>query len=330
MAGVVIPVIVHLWNDRRGKVLRVGSVALLTETTRRLSWSSRLTQILLLVVRCLLVMALALLLARPSWVSRGAGGKGWVLVAGSDIMADSFVKAGWERHVIDSAANYWEEFRQMDSLAPAGVPFYVFTPGLARRFAGPRPVTGREVHWKVYTPGDSVHQWLESVWRVSADSIVVTRGNSRSTGTQFGRERVATRAAVFEGVTVDTSALEVVVDGGNKEQRGYMVAALKALGEYVGRRVKTDSGRVVRWRPEWEEAAWDGRLPALLGLAVFGDGVGRFDDRVLDPEQIAPMRVKGEMIEASAVRVDVRPVLWGLVFLLFLLERIMIFRNGKA
>ena len=63
-AVIVIPVILHLWNDRRGKVLRIGSIVLLTGDSQRMSWTRRLSQWWLLLVRCLLLLALAVLLAR--------------------------------------------------------------------------------------------------------------------------------------------------------------------------------------------------------------------------------------------------------------------------
>lgn len=335
MAGVLIPVIVHLWNDRRGKVLRIGSVALMVGASRRAAWSTRLTQVLLLVVRCLLVMALAGLLGAPVWVRPAAtDGVGWVLIVGSEStaggegwrrVADSLVKAGWERHVMDSAGNYWDAFRRMDGVAPVGAAFFVFTPGFAARFAGERPVTRREVHWRVYTPDDSVRRWVEAVWRVSADSIVVVRGRSQPTGTEFQRERLVFTGGTFEGVVVDTSSMRVDV-GANE----YLRAAVKALGVYTGRRIRSGDGHVIRWRPEWEAAAWDGRLPAMLGEELFAFRESGNDRRVLDPAQVQPARVAAAGGGGSEERVDLRPMVWGLVFVLFLIERIMVYRHDKA
>src|SRR5579872_4843154 len=101
-AAIVVPVLLHLWNDRRGKVLQVGSVELLAGGRRRMAWRRRVSEWLLLVVRCLLLVALALLMAGP--VRRFAV-KGWVLGGGR--VADSLVKAGWERHSFRDSANYW-------------------------------------------------------------------------------------------------------------------------------------------------------------------------------------------------------------------------------
>lgn len=265
MAGILIPVVVHLWNDRRGKVLRIGSIAMLTGSSRRLAWSRRLTQRVLLALRCLLVTALALLLAGPYWTQQVGGKKGWVLVdpavggeaaarerggiARCRLVVDSLVKAGYERHVLDSSGNYWDAFRRADRVAPAGMLFYVFTTGLADRFAGERPVTGREVHWEVYTPVDSVSQWVAAAWRMADDSIMVLTGNSRSTGTEWKMTPIRSRAGQYEGVKVDTAVLSVVIymDESYKHDGKYLTAALKALSAVTHRRMRVAeaSGRGV-------------------------------------------------------------------------------------
>lgn len=340
MAGVMIPVIVHLWNDRRGKVLRIGSVALLAGSSRRAAWSLRLTQLLLLFLRCLLVIALALLLAGPFYMRAPKIGKGWVLVDESagggpyQEYIDRRIRAGRELKVLDPGLRYWEGFRRLDSMAPGQLEFDVITPGLLGRFKGMRPVTGRWVGWTIYTPKDSLSEWVEAAWRVAPDSIMVLRGKSQATGTEFRRERVASRASTFEGVVVDTAAVEVVVDG-NRQEQDYLRAALKALGEYTGRRVRVvssgvDSGHVIRWRPEWSEAAWEGRLPVVLGRLLFErEGRADKDRRVIDEVQVRPVRVAGDG-GVVRERVDLRPLVWGIVFALFFLERILVFRRGKA
>src|SRR5260221_7176169 len=105
MAGIVVPVVVHFWNDRRGKVLRIGSIALLEGASQRMAWSRRLSQWWLLLLRCALVMALALLLAGPYLARAGGGEKGWGLVDNGGITAyggggGSLVEMGWGKHVL--------------------------------------------------------------------------------------------------------------------------------------------------------------------------------------------------------------------------------------
>ena len=242
-ATIVVPVILHMWNDRRGKLLRIGSVALLTGGALRTAWRPRVTQWLLLLLRCLWLVVLALLLARPVF-RKGAGSKGWILTVGAGgWIADSLMKAGWERHVFSDSTNYWEGFRAADRMAPAGVPFYIRTPGLARRFAGERPVTAREIRWDVYTAVDSTQRWVQAAWSVAGDSIRLVEGLSRATGTSYSAKTVALMARP-DSVPVDTSVFRVAIfaDAAHLQEGRYVKAAVLALRDFSGRRMEIISG----------------------------------------------------------------------------------------
>jgi hypothetical protein len=245
MAGIALPVIVHFWNDRRGKVLRIGSVVMLEGSSQRMAWSRRVSQWWLLLLRCLLVMVLAVLLSEPYWAWGGAVNKGWVLVdAGAAAVfkdrIDSLVKAGWEKHVLDGApgkaVNYWNAFRVADRAASGDVPFVVLSSGLASRFMGPRPYTGRVVHWEVYAPGDSVSEWVQRAWPVSPDSVRVMRGEARQTASVYRY----TTEVMGRGMTVDTTTLDLTIytDEGYQQDGRYLGAALRAVQEFTHRRMK--------------------------------------------------------------------------------------------
>jgi UDP-N-acetylglucosamine:LPS N-acetylglucosamine transferase len=55
LAALSIPVIIHLWNIRPGKTLKVGSISLITEASKSTKRSFKLLDILLLIIRCLLL-----------------------------------------------------------------------------------------------------------------------------------------------------------------------------------------------------------------------------------------------------------------------------------
>ncbi|HXB95437.1 MAG TPA: BatA domain-containing protein, partial [Puia sp.] len=242
--------IIHLWNDRRGKILRIGNIDLLAETSRSPVWSPRITEPWLLLVRCLLVMALALLLAGP-YLQRRARGKGWVLVRGAGgpygRMIDSLVAAGFERHGLEDSVDYWDGFRKADRLAPGELPFYMVTPGLARRFSGQRPVSARDVHWYTYTPEDSIAEWVQEAWRDSG-RVRVLGGYSRSTGTVWRR----TVDAGTMPVAVDTSVFRyrIVADGAWRGNAKYVRAALGALRHATGRPIVEGDGGWLFWLSE--------------------------------------------------------------------------------
>ena len=267
MAGIVVPVAVHFWNDRRGKVLRIGSIVFLEGASQQMAWSRRLSQWWLLLVRCGLVMALALLLAGPYWVRRDSGKKGWVLVDSTAMTfyggrVDSLVKAGWERHVLEGA-DYWRAFRGADRMAPGGMEFYIFSSGLAGRFVGGRPVTNRMVHWEICAPKDSVYQWTEKAWSVTTDSARVVTGVSRGTGSIFQFETVEMKA--------DTGVLyyTIYTDDVYKQDGRYLAAALRAVQEFTHRRLRPGPGGWLFWLSSKP-------LPVGTGFsAIWQYGVGK-------------------------------------------------------
>jgi hypothetical protein len=291
MAGIAFPVLLHLWNDRRGRVLPVGSVALLERGSPRQTWSRRLSEWWLLLLRCLLLMALAMLLAGPSWKRgvAGAGKKGWILVeggAGSPArteaerlckpMIDSLLKAGYERHEWDTLAgveglSYWDAFRAADRTAPAGTAFYIFSSAWANRFRGSRPFTGRPVHWYTYTPADSVIRWTGGAWMASPDSVRMVYGSSRPTGTSYSYQTVAPRSLSTGDLTagVDTAILRIIIytDADRIQDGRYLAAAVRALEQFGRRRVQwvVTGSLPVRGagKPDW--LFWLSSMPMPVG-----------------------------------------------------------------
>ena len=67
LAGLIIPVIIHLWSVKTGKTLKIGSINLLGESANATSKSLKITDWLLFVLRCLLLIIIGLMLAQPLW-----------------------------------------------------------------------------------------------------------------------------------------------------------------------------------------------------------------------------------------------------------------------
>lgn len=211
MAGIALPVIIHLWNNKQGKVFPVGSIAFLEKSPLRQARTRRLSEWLLLSLRCGLFLLLALLLAGPFWrhpVDRRTT-KGWVLGMPEGVAAktnkpliDSLLKTGYEWHTWDSAVqpSYWRLFQAADREAPAGIPFYIFTSGMRWHFTGARPISSREVHWITDTvSGGDASSWIARAWRCTPDSICVLTGSSRSTGTIYKSQQLPAKTGTYPG-----------------------------------------------------------------------------------------------------------------------------------
>lgn len=209
--AVMIPLLLHLWNVRQGKVLKVGSIELIQQNARQASLSRRLTDIPLLLLRCLLLLLVALLLAQPVWQQRGARHKkGWILLAhpyGEQTYLhfkpaiDSLLQQGYQlRHFDDGFfamdtsrffinrwqyegeqhVDYWALMPQLAEAAPPGTPVYIYTVNELRHFTGTRPVLPENVQWFTFTPAGKPRQYITHAWLLPGDDRRAARGADTS------------------------------------------------------------------------------------------------------------------------------------------------------
>lgn len=197
-AGIIVPVLIHLWNIRKGTPRKVGSIQLMKQNAHTQARSLRLSERWLLLLRCLLIIVLAILLAKPSSTSE-ATAKGWILLepgakdnmdAAFHSTIDSLQTAGFEFHSFDtsfrrldfdkeknnivtdslsSTLPYWSLLKLLNQQLPAGFPVYLFTGRDLRRFEGERPQLSLNLHWQSFEKGDRPDT-LASTRQVSNDS----------------------------------------------------------------------------------------------------------------------------------------------------------------
>jgi hypothetical protein len=203
ISGIIIPILIHLWNVKKGKTLKIGSVSLLGESSRQNARSLRLLDLLLLLLRCLLIIIVSILLAEPVWISSNSVTQkgGWILIEKDNFTEtysrfqkeiDSLDQAGFDLHLFEpgfkaadlnklkdseitrdstsAQLSYWSLLRMLDQEIPSGKEVYLFTANRLNRFKGERPEIVTKLKWKIYTPKDSNATWIESAWFTN-DSI---------------------------------------------------------------------------------------------------------------------------------------------------------------
>lgn len=216
LAAISIPVAIHLWNVRKGKTFKIGSIALFTAASQKRSLSRRLNDILLLLSRCLLLILLAFILTMPLWKrnDNSSKTKGWILIPKGSVKEayqkfkpkiDSLTKAGFEFHyfnkdfakadinkaITDTAryrtsdASYWTLIRQLDGQIMPSLPVYLFTSNGIAHFNGEKPQASLNLHWQTYASADSVSRWIQKVWLTNNGDIQIIEGNSNSNGTSY-------------------------------------------------------------------------------------------------------------------------------------------------
>lgn len=223
LCGILIPLIIHLWNVKKGKTLKIGSISLLGESSRQNARSLRLLDLLLLFLRCLLLVILALILAEPVWTGSGrtSGKKGWILIEKVNLPEsysrfkpeiDSLSRIGYEFHFFEPGfkaadiedaldvhpeadnrvdpLSYWSLIKLLEQEIPENTGAYIFTPNRLSRLTAERPPFSNQLIWKTYTPADSVAERIGQAWFSGSDSIRAIIGTSNPNGTFYRTETI--------------------------------------------------------------------------------------------------------------------------------------------
>ena len=235
-AGIIIPLVIHFWNRKKGKTLQVGSISLLAESYKQQAKNVHLQELLLLLLRCTLILLVAFLLSNPVWQEQPdpKNQNGWILVEKAGLLQtyarfkpviDSLTGQQYEFHYFDAGFKkdnlatalknntdtsvqntnaYWSLLSSLDQEVPATLPVYLFTSNSLQRFSGTRSRVAMNLHWYTYTAKDSVSQWLANAYVTTADSIRLVAATSQPSGTAYSYTNLAVAAQQTAGYTVQT------------------------------------------------------------------------------------------------------------------------------
>lgn len=209
LLALAVPLVIHLLSRKPGKTVKVGSIRLLESSESRRLKSLRLTDVPLLLLRALLLAALAFLLAQPVWIKKKNNAQlkptGWILIAPEllgrapdrqvDHLIDSLLTEGNELHLLaadfpslkmasggslgdleadsNEPLHLWSLLREIDAALPANAPLWVFAPDRLALIHGERPVLKRTVQLRlVENDGNPADDRFE--FPAQVDSITIT------------------------------------------------------------------------------------------------------------------------------------------------------------
>jgi hypothetical protein len=207
LAGLLFPLLIHLWNRKLGKRVQTGSIRWLKSSKSSRISSLRFTQWLLFLLRAGILVLFAALLAQPFINDqKKADVKKLVLVQPElttyqavkdqldSLQRQNFdirlFKAGfphWQQQIkytSESATDYWGLLQQAGKRFAVEDTLWVYATTSARNFTGSRPAVGFNVQW-VSLPSDESLTFLAKAKRTASDSLKVLYGSSSSDGIDF-------------------------------------------------------------------------------------------------------------------------------------------------
>lgn len=166
LAGLSIPLIIHLWNTRDKKIIKVGSIRWFTASDAIKVNRIRISEIPLLFLRMLVIGLLVILMAdyRSTLMPVGSPAN-WVLIDPGvsnpeKLMEELEVAEGWEIRwlypdfpmideevVVEIKNNYWKLLAELDVSADKPDSIKIYSQLNIANFQGPRPSLNMNVEW---------------------------------------------------------------------------------------------------------------------------------------------------------------------------------------
>lgn len=233
LAGLVVPVTIHLLSRKDMRVIRLGSLRHLEDSVTRQAVRIQLNAYALLALRCLVIVLISVLLA-GLFLNVGNTQSKWLVVepgletqAGWRSVIDSLKGEGYEVRMLEpgfpplasvennhSTPDYWKLTEELARVHPDRC--VVISRSRVSGFAGHRPDGLEGVSW--LTSGADSTRFLLISKRVTGDSVKARVGRSHGDGTSY--ETLSLSAAQADelsqaGETIAASNTEATTPGNN-------------------------------------------------------------------------------------------------------------------
>ena len=301
-ASISVPLLIHLWNTQKRKLLKVGSIGLMALTTKRSSKQIRINNWLLLVLRCLLLLLLAFILALPYLHEKRGKDQtpGWLLIEKRDLNTayqqskstiDSLIKLGYE---LRDFSKDFKEISLADTAASAEVPagsiqtnllaalnevvpakhqIYLFSDRRLSKLPPNLPALQFDLHWKEIERADTLSNW------VSNYKSKEFSGRSTPTASWYTNAKVKP----------DTTGIVALIQSDpGAPDASYLRAALQTIIDYSGRKMTVENwsaGRQQALKPDLVFWLSTKPIPEML-LNKWKEGATLFSYALGKPESI--------------------------------------------
>lgn len=209
--GMLLPVLIHLWNRRSRKVLVVGSVNPFKEGKRKQLKRWHIRDWPLFLLRCALLLCLSFFLSAPK-IRQGekkTSSKGWVLLGRGyqeqmsnrqQKRVDSLLRMGYElrafatgfplikkqgHDTIGDVVDYFSSIRQLNARLPDDFSVLLFASAKLNRMPSTPPEVTFRLDWQTFEQADvDTVSWVQRAWKTSDDSIRALVAFSSPAGTR--------------------------------------------------------------------------------------------------------------------------------------------------
>ncbi len=220
ITGVLVPVIIHLWNVKQGKTLKIGSIVFLGESSKLSAKSFKITDWFLLFLRCLIIVLLAFILSQPfiNEIFNSNKNIGWILIEKSQLNninnnhrkeIDSLIQKGYQLRALktgfskinmddtvlkdikpEKQLSYISFIKQLNAQSPPAFTVYFYAQNLKNKFKGTLPQISFNLKMRLLrAPNSSTSEIMEAYF-TSKDSIRLTILKADSAGIFYQKKNL--------------------------------------------------------------------------------------------------------------------------------------------
>lgn len=267
LTGLLIPIGIHMLSRKEGKVIRVGSIRHLEETSTRQFRKLKLNELVLLALRCLLITLIVLLLSGLNFTNSKSGDTNWlVMERGMEkendfkTLVDSLEQKGFELRwlakdfpllkdsaTIEASMNYGSLVESLKSKQAKQI--VVLSYNYANRFKGKRTSLPDNIQWISKNPEPA--EFTLNATLLSSDSVLVRKGKTGFGGTKFGSYEVRGESLTGEEKGLvqnqDTISIAVYSDAKFEFDKEIILASLKAVDQTLPCVLNIKTSDAAKW-----------------------------------------------------------------------------------
>lgn len=208
LLGILVPIVIHLWNRKKVQTIKVGSIKMLTDSEPKHTSSIRPNEWWLLFLRILMIILLVFILVEPIFKSKDNIEPLTYIIEpellrlssieqlldsiplnAQRVMEKGFPKV--EDYILPAVRRpvpkYWQMAQEMDNLPTDSI--IVFTNGLVSGIRGMRPTINQRINWIVMDTGEDTTGLIEAT--VDKDSIDLLSITSDSKSLKYSTTSIA-------------------------------------------------------------------------------------------------------------------------------------------
>lgn len=170
LLGLLVPIAIHLWSKKEAKIIKIGSIKLLSPSDSKQSSRIKLNELWLLVLRMFILAIIAIIISEPQWQSKLKNSPLTYIVDPAVLKTGVLDKVLSEHnnasevrllaenlpvwdgtaayHQENAIPDYWQLLREINFLNSDSI--IVIAPTYVQGFKGKRPEISRAINWIQY------------------------------------------------------------------------------------------------------------------------------------------------------------------------------------